>query len=84
MKVAVVSCSNGTFKIESEWTDNLPSARINFWNCCAAFENAPDVIKAKVAIFDENLDIVDGKVQEILHNPVSKSQPENQVEEQIK
>ena len=68
MKYAVVSCSNGTFKIESEWTDNLQGARNSYWDKCKAFNSAPDVVTATVAIIDENQDVVEGKKEYISHS----------------
>jgi hypothetical protein len=67
MKFAVMSNSNGTFKIESEWTDNLSGAKTNFWDKCKTFENAPDVNRAVVVIVNENYDVVDDKKEIITH-----------------
>lgn len=70
MKYAVVSNVNGIFKVESEWTNNLKGARVDFWDKCRTFENASDVTKATVAIMDENYDLVEGKKEFIIHeNP---------------
>ena len=69
MKYAVVSNSNGTFKIESEWTDNLEGAKNNYWDKCKAFNSAKDVVKATVELVDENWDIVEGK-RELIEHPV--------------
>lgn len=68
MKYAVISCTNGNFKIESEHGDNLQAAIVNFHNICAAFWNAQDVITAKVEIVDEALNVVDGKSEYIFHD----------------
>lgn len=70
MKYAVVVNSNGTFEIKSEWTDDLPGARIDFWDKCKIYENAQDVKHATVAIMDENYDIVEGKREFITHEVV--------------
>ena len=67
MKFAVMSNSNGTFKIESEWTDNLSGAKMNFWDKCKTFESAPDVTRAVVVIVNENYDVVDDKKEIITH-----------------
>lgn len=68
MKYAVISNSNGTFKIESEWTDDKQGAFVDFHNKCKVYWNAPDVVKAIVEVVDENLDIVEGKREYITHD----------------
>ena len=70
MKYAVVVNSNGTFEIKSEWDDDLPGARVDFWDKCKIYENAQDVKRATVAIMDENYDIVEGKREFITHEVV--------------
>ena len=67
MKYAVISCTNGTFKVESEHGNDLQAAIVNFHNKCAAFWNAPDVLTAKVEVVDEALNVVDGKAEFISH-----------------
>lgn len=70
MKYAVISNSNGTFKIESEWNNDKQGAFVDFHNKCKTYWNAPDVIKAIVEVVDENLDIVEGKREFFTHEVV--------------
>ena len=67
MKYAVISNSNGSFKIESEWSDNLSGARNSYWDKCKAFNSAPDVVRAVVALMNENFDLVEDKKEIIEH-----------------
>ena len=67
MKYSVISTVNGTFKIESEWDDDLSGAKKNFWSKCIVYEDAQDVQKATISVIDENQDIVEGKKEEIIH-----------------
>lgn len=67
MKYAVISCTNGTFKVESEHGENLQGAIVAFHQICAAFWNASDVETAKVEVVDEALNVVDGKAEFINH-----------------
>lgn len=67
MKYAVISVSNGTFKIEAECGENLQQAIVLFHQKCAAFWNAPDVLKCCIKVVDEDLETVDGKVEHIYH-----------------
>ena len=60
MKYAVISCTNGTFKVESEHGKNLQGAIVAFHQICAAFWNTSDVETAKV-------NVVDGKSEFISH-----------------
>lgn len=66
-KYSTVKCVNGTFEINSE-TDNLQSAIIQFHSLAQYLWNAPDVNKAKIAIMDEQLNIVNGYTEFISHN----------------
>jgi hypothetical protein len=67
MNYAVLKCSNGTFAIASEHGTDKSAARVAFFNLCAAFENAPDVITGMVMLIDENLDCVDNLKQFFSH-----------------
>lgn len=72
MNYAVLRCSNGHFKIESEHPeeekkDNKSAARVAFFQLCAAFENAPDVVTGMVMLIDEQLDCVDNLKQFFSH-----------------
>ena len=68
MKLSVIVVSNGNFKIEAEYTqEQLQSAIVFFHQKCAALWNAADVEKATVQILDENLLVVAGKSETIIH-----------------
>lgn len=65
-KYSTVKCVNGTFAINTE-TDNLQSAIIQFHSLAQGLWNAPDVVSAKIAIMDEQLNVVDGYAEFIHH-----------------
>ena len=67
MAYAIIKCSNGSFFIDSEWS-NLNSAKVQFHGLCQTLWNAPDVITAHVSIVDEQLDVVEGYKESIHHN----------------
>ena len=73
MKYAIVKCSNGSFTIDSEWSD-LTKAKVNFHAVCQTLWNAPDVVTAEVAIFDEQLDCVEGYKEFIHHEAVKTTE----------
>ena len=75
MKYAIVKCSNGSFTIESEWSD-LTKAKVQFHTVCRTLWNAPDVITAEVMIADENLNCAEGYREYIHHDPVETSESE--------
>ena len=65
-KYSTVKCVNGVFAINTE-TDNLQSAIIQFHSLAKDLWNAPDVATAKIAIMDEQLNIVNGYAEFIHH-----------------
>lgn len=67
MNYAVSKVVNGNFTIASEHGDNLQQARNSYWDQCKALNAEPTVIKATVAIIDENQDVVEGKKEYISH-----------------
>lgn len=68
MRYAVIQCSNGNFKIVSEWS-SLDKARVNYHATCSALWNASDVKTASVVIVDERLNILEGCVErDIIHD----------------
>ena len=67
MKYAVIRVSNGSYKVESEWVNDKEKAIVDFLGKAQALHNASDVNTACVAIFDENLDVVDGYKEFISH-----------------
>lgn len=67
MKYAVAKNVNGTFGFVTEWDNNLPGARMSFWDTCKIHESAPDVNRAVIALVNENFDIVEDKKEIIEH-----------------
>ena len=66
MKYSVIKVVNSNYAIVSEHND-LQSALVKFHDVCKTHWNAQDVEGAMIAIFDENLDIVDGHKEYIYH-----------------
>ena len=67
MKYAVITCSNGSFTVQSEWTNDIKSARINFRTQCNNLDNAADVKTGAVILVNENFDTVDDYKEIINH-----------------
>ena len=65
-KYSTIKVVNGVFAINTE-TDNLQSAIIQFHSLAQTLWNAPDVTTAKIAIMDEQLNVVDGYAEYIHH-----------------
>lgn len=75
MKYCVVKCVNGNYSIHTEgWVDK-EKAIINYFSLCQTLHNAADVITACCAIMDENLDVVEGYKEYIVH-PEPEPEPE--------
>ena len=66
MKYAIIKSSNGSFAIESEWSD-LTKAKAHYHAVCQTLWNASDVVTAKVMIVDEQLNCVEG-YKEFIHH----------------
>ena len=68
MKLSIITVINGNFKVEAEYEQSqLQTAIVFFHNKCASLWNAEDVERATVQIVDENLDVVAGKSETIIH-----------------
>lgn len=80
MNYAIVSSINGTFKIESEHGQDKQAAFVNFHSLCRVYWNASDVISGMVKVVDENLDVVDGKMEYITHEPIQNNQSVEETE----
>ena len=65
-KYSIIKCVNSNFVIHSETTD-LNSAKTQFHGLAQTLWNAPDVATAKIAIMDEQLNVVDGYAEFIHH-----------------
>lgn len=63
-KYAVVTCTDGTFLIRSEWSDK-EKAFADFHSLCTVLYNDPSMAgkAGMVKVLDANLDCVDGKME---------------------
>ena len=68
-KYSTIKAVNGQFAINTE-TDNLQQAIVQFHSLAQMLWNASDVATAKIAIMDEQLNVVDGYA-EYIHHEVS-------------
>lgn len=67
MKYALLTCINGNYKIESEWSD-LEGAIVAFHQKCAALHNDKTTsFRAIVKVVDENIDGVSGYMESVNH-----------------
>ena len=69
-KFALITCSDGNFIVRSEWS-NLDSAIIAYHTLIPALMNDKTMKTCMVKIVDENLDLVEGKMEYITHEPVA-------------
>ena len=68
MTLSLVTVINGNFKVEAEYQQaQLQTAIVAFHTKCASLWNAADVERATVQILDENLSVVAGKSEVIIH-----------------
>lgn len=68
MKISVVSVINGNFKVEAEYQQSqLQGAIVFYHQKLATLWNAEDVERATVQILDENLNVVAGKSETVIH-----------------
>ena len=73
MKMALFTCINGNFKIESEWSDNKDGAATAYHQKCAALHNDKETsFKAKVMVLDENFALVDDMAETIDHTQAAE------------
>lgn len=70
MKYSIIECVNGNFFIRAEGITNIENAITQWHARCQTLWNAQDVIKAEVAIMDEQLDVVEG-YKEFIHHEVT-------------
>lgn len=67
MKYAVITCSNGNFAVQSEWTNDIKGARIDFRTKCNTLDNEASVKTGAVILVNENFDQV-GDYKEIINH----------------
>lgn len=65
MKYNVIQSANGNTTIVSEWDDNPNGAKSAFHGTCRNLYSDPNTTRATVAIFDENLNVVDNNKEYI-------------------
>ena len=70
MKYAIIECVNGNYVVRAEGITALANAKTQYHGRCQTLWNAQDVIKAFVAIVDEQLDVVEG-YKEYIHHEAS-------------
>ena len=68
MKYAVVKCINGSFSIDSEWTDK-EQAIMQWHNVCRTLWASQDVESATVEIVDKTLKMLPVYTENIHHEP---------------
>ena len=73
---AIATCINGNFKIEAEGL-NEQQAKVLYHQKCAAFWNAPDVLLGQVSILNQQLQVVGGYTEQIIHTV----EPQEEVKE---
>lgn len=71
-KMALFTCINGNFKLESEWSDK-DGAVVAYHQKCAALHNDKETsFKARVTILDENFVRVENYVEDIDHTQAAE------------
>ena len=75
MKYAIIECVNGNYAVRAEGITALESAKTQYHARCQVLWNAQDVLKAYVAIVDEQLDAVEG-YKEFIHHGVEPESEE--------
>lgn len=73
MKYSIIKCINGSFTIDSEHK-GLTQAKVRFHAVCQTLWNAPDVLKAKIEILDEQLNVVED-YRESIHHEQTEPEP---------
>lgn len=63
---AVIKNVNGSFAVDSEWTDEN-MAVYKYHTVCATLWNAPEAVSAEVKLVDAHLDTVKGYHDIIIH-----------------
>lgn len=83
MKYLVIQCSNGNFSMVAE-TDNINTAKVNYFGTCQNLQNAADVYTGSAAIVDETFAIYsdDGGIYKatISHDRPQEEQQEEPTE----
>ena len=67
-KYAIYKVVNGNFFLVSEHGNNLQQAIVNFLAEDSVLWNEPSVKTATIAIVDQNMDVVEGRIDYIKHS----------------
>lgn len=67
MKYAIIEVINGNYFVRAEGITDVNNAKNQYHGRCQALWSAQDVETAMVAIFDENLDVVE-RYKEYIHH----------------
>lgn len=80
MKYSVIQCSNGNFNINAE-TENINTAKVQYFGDCRNLQNTADVYTGSVAIVDEKFGIYsdDGGIYKAT---ISHDRPQEEQQEQ--
>ena len=68
MRYAIIKVVNGNYFIHAEGITDLSSAKVQFHGVCQTLWNASDVLSACVMIVNEDLDMVGGYREFIIHD----------------
>ena len=68
MKDGIIKCVNGNYFIHAEGITDISSAKVQFHGLCQTLWNASDVFSACVMIVDEELNMVGGYKEYIIHD----------------
>lgn len=66
MTYDVIQKVNGNLTVVSSWVDNLVSAKTAYHDRCKLLYADAETTSGVVAILDDNLDVVDGKIEHII------------------
>lgn len=75
MKYALITITDGTFLIRSEWSE-VTGAIKAFHNLASALWNDTGFTEGYIAILDSNLDTYEGYKEFITHQPQPEPTPE--------
>ena len=63
---AVIECINGSFSVKAENLDEQ-AAKVFYFDRCRILWSAPDVLLGQVAIMNQQLQVVGGYTEQIIH-----------------
>lgn len=68
MKYGIIKCVNGNYFVHAEGITDISSAKVQFHGLCQTLWNASDVLSACVMIVDEELNVIGGYKEFIIHD----------------